>query len=31
MINDALYNKKDSLDLEFVQIRYTDSFRKISC
>src|SRR3954471_9863260 len=28
MINDALYNKKDSLDLEFVQIRYTDLLGK---
>src|SRR6476469_2213377 len=28
MINDALYNKKDSLDLEFVQVRYTDLLGK---
>jgi len=28
MINDALYNKKNNLDLEFVQVRYTDLLGK---
>src|SRR6476661_5456875 len=28
MINDALYNKKNDLDLEFVQVRYTDLLGK---